>query len=550
MELKVEKISKVFGTTTVLDNVSFSLERGQKVALVGNNGTGKSTLLKILAGVVEADSGTVKKRKGLVVAYLPQDTSLFSEETVEQYLHRVSGMALLEQCLNSSAEVQAEYERRNGYGFQHRMELVLAGLGLRLLACDRPINTLSSGQKSKVFMAGVLLSDADVLLLDEPSNNLDLPALIWLEHFLAKSEAICLIVSHDRLFLDRVVRKIMEIDWHTRKLTVINGRYSEYLARADKERERQLEAFIAQQEEIKRLIESARVKRVEAMQGAHYRGRDNDKFLRGFKRDRSAASGKTARAIEKRIEQMESVIKPVQREIFRIQLEPQKLNGSRDITLTEVVVGYSHGFSLGPVSLFVPYGSRLALIGPNGSGKSTLLKAISGQLDPLVGSVALGSAIVMGNLMQEHDNLPRTESMKECLMRRGALAAQDAYALAVRYGFQAEELDKKIADLSPGGRARLLLAIFSSLSVNVLLLDEPTNHLDLEALDALEEAVQHYQGTVILVSHDRYFLERFNGTDTYLITEGSLVRQTSLVSYLAKAEKEAQRLIRDTWDVV
>lgn len=550
MELKVEKISKVFGTTTVLDSVSFSLERGQKVALVGNNGTGKSTLLKILAGVVEADSGTVKKRKGLVVAYLPQDTSLVSEETVEQYLRGVSGIASLEQCLDSSSEAQAEYERRNGYGFQHRMELVLAGLGLRLLACDRPINTLSSGQKSKVFMAGVLLSDADVLLLDEPTNNLDLPALIWLEHFLSKSEAICLVVSHDRLFLDRVVRKIMEIDWYTRQLTVTNGRYSEYLARADKERGRQLEAFIAQQEEIRRLTESARAKRIEAMQGASYRGKDNDKYLRGFKRDRSAGSGKTAKAIEKRIEHMDSVAKPVEREMFRIELDAQNPGGTRDITLNEIVAGYSQGFSLGPISLFVPYGSRLAIIGPNGSGKSTLLKTISGQLVPLAGSVVLGNSLIIGNLMQEHDNLPRTDSMRDCLMKRGKLAKQDAYALAVRYGFQAEELDKKVADLSPGGRARLLLAIFSALSVNVLLLDEPTNHLDLETLDALEEAIQHYQGTVILVSHDRYFLERFKGTDTYLITEGSLVRQTSLATYLAKAEKEAKRLIRDTWDVV
>lgn len=543
MELKAEHIHKTYDTITVLKDVSFSLEKGQKAGLIGNNGTGKSTLLKILAGVVEADGGTVTVQKNSAIGYMPQDTSLVTNETIHDYLRRVSGIGALEECLEHSPEALAEYERRNGYTFDHRVGMALASFGLREVSSDRLINSLSSGQKSKAFMGGVLLSDPDVLLLDEPTNNLDLPALIWLEDFLMRSEAACIIVSHDRFFLDRVVRKIFEIDWYTRMLTITSGRYSDYLVRKEKERARQWAEHKAQQEEIKRLTETARAKKVEAIRGSHFRGTDNDKFLRGFKRDRASKSGKVAKAIEKRIEQMEIVEKPIERDVFRIRLQPTKPNGSREIVLRETVAGYAKdGFHIGPISITIPYGSRIVILGLNGSGKSTILKTISDELKPLGGEVAVGSALVVGNLMQEHDSLPRGEVLKDFLMRRAGIAIQDAYALAVKYGFKAVEIDKEIASLSPGGRARLLFALFSALSANVLLLDEPTNHLDLEALDALEEAVAHYEGTIVLVSHDRYFLEKFHATDTYVLSDGKLVRQQSFEAYAANAEREAKRL--------
>jgi ATP-binding cassette subfamily F protein 3 len=544
MELKAEHIHKTYGTITVLEDISFSLEREEKVGLIGNNGTGKSTLLKILAGVIESDGGEITTRKGSVVGYMPQDTSLATDETVNDYLHRVSGIAALAERLEDSPEALAEYERRNGYAFDYRVDMTLAGFGLRDVSSTRPINSLSSGQKSKVFMAGILLSDPDVLLLDEPTNNLDLPALIWVEDFLAHSEAACIIVSHDRLFLDRVVRKIFEIDWHTRMLTITRGKYSDYLVRKKKEHARQWAEHEAQQEEIKRLTESARAKKAEAAQGARFRGSDNDKFLRGFKRDRASKSGKAAKAIEKRVEQMDIVERPIEREVFRIHIQPTKQGGRRDIVLKDVLAGYENdGFRIGPLSLTVPYGSRVAVLGLNGSGKSTLLKTINGELDSLGGEVAIGDGLVLGNLMQEHDNLPREESIKDFLTRRAGIAVKDAYALAVKFGFKAAEIDKEISALSPGGRARLLFALFTALSANALLLDEPTNHLDLEALDALEEAVTHYEGTIVLVSHDRYFLEKFHATDTYILSERKLVRQQSLEAYMINAEQEAKRLI-------
>lgn len=545
MELRANKIHKAYGTITVLEDISFSLEKGQKVGLIGYNGTGKTTLFKILAGLVEPDSGKVTVRKGSVIGYMPQDTSLVSDETIRDYLHRVSGIGALEEYLDKSPEALAKYEHRDGYAFDHRVDVMLAGFGLRDVSGDRPINSLSSGQKSKVFMAGVLLSDPDVLLLDEPTNNLDLPALVWLEDFLMRSDAACIIVSHDRLFLDRVVRKIFEIDWHTRTLNITSGRYSNYLVRKEKESARQWAKHEAQQEEIKRLTEQARKKKAKAISGSRYMGTDSDKFLRGFKRDRASKSGKQAKAIEKRIEQMEIIEKPIERDVFRIHLRPTKPEGSRDIALTDVVTGYADdGFKVGPISVTIPYGSRVVILGLNGTGKSTLLKTISGELELLNGRVIRGNALVIGNLMQEHDNLPRGESIKDFLMRRVAgIAVQDAYALAVKFGFKATEINKEIAALSPGGRARLLFALFSALSANVLLLDEPTNHLDLEALEALEEAVAHYEGTIVLVSHDRYFLERFRPTDTYVLADGKLARQESFEAYAANAEREAKRLI-------
>ena len=544
MEIKADKIHKAYGTITILDDVFFSLEKGQKVGLVGYNGTGKTTLLKIIAGVVEPDGGEITIRRGANLGYMPQDTSLVSDETVSDYLRRISGMKVLEEQLDKSPDALSQYESRNGYAFDHRMNMTLAGFGLQDVSGDRSINSLSSGQKSKVFMAGVLLSDPDILILDEPTNNLDLPALIWLEDFLMRSDAACIIVSHDRLFLDRIVRKIFEIDWNTKKLKVTSGRYSDYLERKEKESVRQLAEHEAQQEEIKRLTDQARKKKSEAVQGSRYAGTDNDKFLRGFKRDRAAKSGKAAKAMEKRIEQMDIVEKPVERDAFRIHIRPSKLEGSRDIAFKDVVVGYSTDrFRVGPVSAHMLYGSRTLILGLNGSGKSTLLKTVSGELKPLEGEVLVGNALVIGNLMQEHDNLPRKESIKDFLMRRGGVDVQNAYALAVKFGFKAEEIDKEISSLSPGGRARLLFALFSALSANVLLLDEPTNHLDLEALEALEEAVSQYEGTVLLVSHDRYFLEKFRATDTYVLSDGKFGRQQSFEAYMKNAEREAKRLI-------
>lgn len=518
---------------TVLKKISFTLDRGVKAGLVSLNGTGKSTLLKILAGEVKPDAGEMMFRKGLIVGYMPQDTSLVTDESIKEYLRRVSVMGKLEDEMGESPVAKKEYARRDGYRFYARMEKMLAGFGLSEIGVDSRVNTLSSGQKTKVFMAGVLLRGADVLLLDEPTNNLDLPALVWLENFLMNSTLSCIIVSHDRFFLDRVVRKIFEIDWRTRELSIINGRYSDYLERLRLERNRQLADFESQQAEIKRLENSAQEKWKFADKGANFVGTDNDKMIRGFRRDRSAGSNKAARAISKRIKRIDRIQKPIDRDVFRIHIDPGEPHGDLNIQITKVVAGYPESdFRVGPLSFEMPYGSRVAILGLNGTGKSTILGTISGELKPLAGEVKVGGGLVVGNLMQEHNNLPRGKSIKAFLAERGKLSESEIFALTKKFGFDSEEMDKELGNLSPGGRSRLLFALFSALSVNVLLLDEPTNHLDLEALDAVEEVVKNYKGTIILVSHDRYFLKKFNPTDTYLLSEGQLEQQKDLDSYL------------------
>lgn len=555
--LHANQIQKSYGSTTVLAGVSFSLARGQKVALVGDNGIGKTTLLKIIAGLEETDAGSLEIASTACIGYLPQDTSLVGDETIEQYLRRVAGVDVLERKLEALAEhlqdeekakeygdLHEQYERLDGYAFEHCMKVMLSGFGLDSIGLGHSLSNLSSGQKSKVALAGILLKGVDLLLLDEPTNNLDLPALIWLEDFLRKSEAAAIVVSHDRRFLDRIVRKIFELDRNTRTLNISGGTYSDYLEMIAKRIARQKEDYRLQQEEIERLSEQARQQRAASARGSNWRGSDNDKFLRGFKRDRAAGSGRKAKTIEKRIDQMDKVERPIERDPFEIPLEAGIGSGTLDIRLTDVLAGYSDGFTVGPVSIDIRFKSRVGIMGLNGSGKSTLLKTITGILPPLQGRVEMGSGIKLGNMMQEHESLPRSETLLELLMKRGGLSQEMSYATLARFGFDERQVKQSIETLSPGGRARLLLALFSAQSVNVLVLDEPTNHLDLEALEALEETLKSYKGTVLLVSHDRYFLETAELDTTYLLSDGILTRIPDYKMYVADAEARAQQLLK------
>jgi len=555
--LKVQNLQKNYGLLTVLSDVSFSLGRGQKVALVGHNGTGKTTLLKILAGLEDLDAGKIDMAKGACIGYLPQDTSLSESESVISYLKGVSGIDELEKEIEHLSgkltdpenaerydEVRNQYEHLDGYSFAHKVEVMLSGFGLDDVGLDHPVSLLSSGQKSKVALIGILLKGVDLLLLDEPTNNLDLPALIWLEDFLQKSEASCIIVSHDRRFLDRVVRKIFELDWHTHQLTITGGTYSDYLDMMAKRMASQKEDYRLQQEEIDRLSGLARDKKADSARGSNWVPKDNDKFLKGFKRDRAGKSSKVAKAIEKRIEQMEVIEKPTERKPFDIPLEAEIIPGSQDVRLSDVVAGYSGAFQIGPLSFEIRYGDRVGIMGLNGTGKSTLLKTITGQLPPLSGKVEIGSGIRIGNIMQEHETLPRERTLLEFLTEKTHLERQDSYAKLSKFGFDERQIRMPISALSPGGRARLLLALFSAQSVNMLVLDEPTNHLDLEALGALEEAVKTYQGTILLVSHDRYFLEKALLDTTYVLSDGNLTKIPDYKTYVVSAEEKARKLLK------
>ncbi len=523
MEIKAEKLHKTYKANIVLEDVSFVLEAGQKVGLVGYNGTGKSTLLKILAGEVECDGGVLTKRKDLVVGYVPQDTSDLLDCSILQFLKN--------KTLNENLE-------------EYKIEITFAGLGLDKLSLAENLNTLSSGQKSKVFLAGILLLEPDVMLLDEPTNNLDLAALVWLEKFLKNSSSASIIISHDRLFLDRMVNKIFEIKWDSRTLQITNGRYSDYLKQKEKEFQRQLQKHGEEQEEIERLNSIVDKKQKSTAQGSKWKGTDNDKYLRGFKRERASASGRIVKAIKKKIEKASSssIVKPLSRDTYRLLIDPKKPTGESDIRFEKVVLGYPDSFKTGLINLSISYGNRVAILGENGTGKSTILKAISGRLTSIEGQVKVGNSLVVGNLMQEHDNLPWEKTLLDYISEKTELSIQDSYALLSRFAFNQEDANKKIISFSPGGRSRILLALFSELSVNTLLLDEPTNHLDLEALSALEEVLFDYVGTIILVSHDRYFINKFEADYFYLMQDGELNILPDFNSYLQEVKKKTNRL--------
>ncbi|MEX0918741.1 MAG: ABC-F family ATP-binding cassette domain-containing protein [Candidatus Paceibacterota bacterium] len=545
--IQAKNIHKNYGSLTLLADVSFLVEEGDKVALVGDNGSGKTTLLKIIAGLEELDGGEIKLAKDLRLGYLPQDTSLTGEETVGEHLRALLGIDKIEKELENLSpdlhqpdqaqkynQLHEEYLRLDGYTFTFRLKAIISGFGLTEDDIDKPLTALSSGQKSKVALAGVLLRGVDLLLLDEPTNNLDLPALIWLEEFIRQISATCIVVSHDRQFLDRTTKKIFRLDSRQQTLIVSGGTYSDYLARLAKENARQETEYTLQQKEVKRLTETARKKRQSSEKGSHWQGSDGDKLLKGFKRERAGQSARAAKVIEKRIGQMEKIEKPFESDDFAIPLEAKTGPGRRHLSLSDVVAGYPDGFRVGPLSLDISYGNRLGIIGLNGSGKSTLLKTITGKLPPLAGEVKLGSGVKVGNLMQEHETLPRDLSLLECVMKQAKLGRQESYAKLAKFGFDKSRVKQLVGTLSPGERARLLLAIFSARSVNTLILDEPTNHLDLAALFALEKTLSTYTGTVILVSHDRYFLERAKLDSTYILAEGSLTRVADYSAFTNK----------------
>lgn len=557
--LVVKNISKIFGIRTVLSGVTFALGPGQKAALVGPNGVGKSTLLKILAGIETPNRGEVNIARHIGVGYLSQEVDALSDETVEEYVRRVSGIVDIEnqmrtlepnlddaKILEEYTEIAELYQRAGGYDFERRIRNVLDGFQLALVELDRPMTQLSGGQKTKVSLTAILLKGVDMLFLDEPTNNLDLPALIWLEEYLLASPAICVIASHDRRFLDRVVSKVLEIDWFKRDITLHTGNYTDYADRKALERRRLHEAWRLQQEEMRRLQKAALEKHDWAAAGAVQPWSDNDKMGRNFARDRSKKLSVTGNAISTRLEQMEKVERLEEREPLRLRFTPIPEDQHQDIELKGVVAGYAGGFRIGPISLEIPFGSRIGIVGANGSGKSTLLKTIVGDLSPFEGSVEKGEALRFGNFTQEHDNLPKNKTIKWFFGEvAGLYDAVKMVHLLQAFHIGAMDVSRDlIGELSPGERARLLMAAYSMMNINVLVLDEPTNHLDIEAIEALEEVLEQYGGTVILVTHDRYFLERIPKLDTYLLADGKLECIGDYGEYAKRLEKEAQFMVR------
>ncbi|MBP9697975.1 MAG: ABC-F family ATP-binding cassette domain-containing protein, partial [Candidatus Moranbacteria bacterium] len=551
----LKNVRKIYGIHRVLEKVSFSIGEGQKVALVGQNGVGKSTLLKIAAGMESFERGERIVPNRCLVGYLPQETGALPDETLIEYLRRMAGLEELEvemkqletrldeeEALAQYELVQADYTRLGGYDFERRAKSILEGLFLSHVGLARPLSELSGGEKRKAALAGVLLRGVDILFLDEPTNNLDLPALLWLENYLKRSKATCLIASHDRRFLDHVVKKVIEIDWFKREAVMYTGGWSEFAEMKAHAFRRHKEQYRMQEAERERLFESIDEKKEWVVRVKERKTPDHDKLTANFKKERAIRKfDGAATALQGREKRLDDIERPMERPPLDIVLTTEK-NEESTIVLKKLVFGYpekseeAKSFSGGPIDLEIPLGTRVAFLGNNGVGKSTLLQTITGALTPLGGGVVRGEKVIFGYLMQEHENISQALTPRELFKKR--LPDFDAFQVSLmltEFQFSPDVLDDKIKYLSPGERVRLILALLSMLHANVLVLDEPTNHLDLEAIEALEESLAIYPGTILLVTHDRLFLERVELSANYLLENGQL----SLVSDYAAYEKEA-----------
>ncbi|MCW1888615.1 MAG: ATP-binding cassette domain-containing protein [Candidatus Moranbacteria bacterium] len=540
--LTVKNIRKMVGGQRVLNKASFSLGEGQKAALVGLNGVGKSTLLRIVSGIESADQGSITKPNRVLMGYLPQEAVAEEDLTIEEYLRHMAGLAQIEEELDilkirlDEPEAQEEYdvlmtefERLGGYEFERRMQRVITGLRIKEIDKTRSILTLSGGERRKIALAGVLLRGVDMLLLDEPTNNLDMPALLFLENWLKQNKkTTCLIASHDRRFLDAVVTKVIEIDWYRRDTQIFTGNWSQFEEVKEHARRSHNEQYRLQEEERARLTESKAQKIDWVTRVWDKKKRDHDKMVDHFKKERAAKKfSASARALEGREKRMTKIEKLVEREPLELDFyEPEEVLAKMfAVDLNQVTVGYLGAFSVGPIDWHISYGEKIALLGDNGAGKTTLLRAVTGDLAPLSGEVAIGEEVKIGYLIQEHDLLLQNENLKleEYLKSRLPHELHERIPTLIGiYQLSPLFLSQKMKHLSPGERMRVLLLILVEQKANFLLLDEPTNHLDLESIQAFEEAVNAFPGTVIVVTHDRMFLEAIDLTQVAVLRDGQL----------------------------
>jgi len=542
--LAARGVTVVRGAQVVLDVVDLVVDGASRVGVLGRNGAGKSTLLRVLAGL-EAPTGGVVERSppGLTVGYLAQEPDLLAGETTAAYLRRRTGLAAAEAAMEAAlvvmrhrpgrAELQAyddtlaRFLALGGDDHDARAPRVLADVGLRADALDLPVAGLSGGEQVKAGLAAILLARFDVLLLDEPTNNLDFDGLARLERSLAAEERGVVLVSHDRAFLSATTTRIAELDLHSHRLTEYGGGYDAY---QEERRRRQEQAYASYEEasaERARLEAAARQKRDWAQSRRGERRTDNDKALAGRRKERATAGATKAKAIERRIERLGDPEKPWEGWDLRMSLRAGHRSGTVAASLVGAVAQRGR-FRLGPVDLELRWRDRLALTGPNGAGKSTLLGLLAGELRPAAGSARLGAGVVVGHLGQDRE--AGSGTVLDAVRERTDLSVEQARSLLAKFDLGAEHAGRAEADLSPGERSRAGLAVLVARGTNLLLLDEPTNHLDLDAIEELERALAGYDGTLVVVSHDRRLLEGLRLDRRLEVAAGAVTEAATLPS--------------------
>lgn len=522
--LTVNTVSKRFGPTHILDSVSFSINRGDRLGLIGPNGSGKSTLLRVIVGQELPDSGSISTVLNSRVGYLRQGFADLPEGTLghlidEPLLGLISAHDDLERALASLGDPQSgiddpdtdyalaqdRFDAAGGYEMLDRLAAYLGRFGLADLALDRPLSTLSGGQKTRAGLAALLASQPELLVLDEPTNHLDVAALEWLAGFLREYGGAVLMVSHDRRFLDDIVTQILELDPGTHQVTAYAGAYSEYVATKERQQEEHAAAYLRQQKQIASIESDIR--------GAEHHARTIEANTIDFAvRKKAAKIARPAvvrkRKLERLLDSAEYVERPERAWGLAVDFGTVG-SGSRDaVVLENIIVAYGDHCVLDECSLHISHGDTIAIIGPNGMGKSTLMKVIAQEIVPDSGSVRLGPGERIGYFAQEQDTLDGERTVLASARSAAAGSESDIRTFLHKFLFGGQMVEQRIGDLSYGERARLMLALLVLRGSTMLLLDEPLNHLDLDARERFEAALDIFDGTVVLISHDRYTVQR------------------------------------------
>ncbi|MGE5333281.1 MAG: ribosomal protection-like ABC-F family protein [Nitrososphaerota archaeon] len=535
----ITELTKSYGAELILQGVSFRVDARDRIGLVGPNGAGKTTLLNLLAGRLEPDGGEIAYAQGTIVGYLPQvaefephhslyEEMLASLEHIHAWEREMTELAALmsdpdvladvgryNAILERYADLQARFEHAGGYTLEQRVQQVLDGLGFSREQQAAPASHLSGGQQTRAALGKLLLQEPELLLLDEPTNHLDLAALEWLENYLIAWQGAVIVVSHDRYFLDRVTERTIEVD--RQRAEVYPGNYSKYVQLRAERLERWAKDYEEQQEYIAR----------------------TEEFVRRYK---AGQRSKEARGRQKMLDKLERIERPPVAGKLKFRMGAQIESGEIVLTTDMLVVGYpasarGAGVRVSVADTQVARGERIGLIGPNGGGKTTLLRTLIGQIAPLEGRAVLGHNVQIGYYAQTHEHLNPRATLLDEIRNASHLSEEGARSYLGRFLFSGDDVFKQIGALSGGERSRLALAKLTLQGANFLVLDEPTNHLDLPARQVLEEVLASYDGTLIFVSHDRYFVDAL-ATTVWMLEDGAIT--THVGNYTAWRARKTQ----------
>ena len=547
--LQGQGLARTFADEVLFENITIHIQENSRIAIVGRNGTGKSTLLKMLAGIEEPSLGAVSKKKDLSIGYLDQYAAIQSSRTVwEEMVHLFEDVETLKKQAQKAAEqlgdpdllsdpvayelalrrydqLQEELNQKNAYGYESEIRTVLHGFRFYPEDYDQPIQALSGGQRTRLALARILLEKHDLLILDEPTNHLDIETLTWLEDYLRSSSSALVIVSHDQYFLDRVCNEVYEISH--KACEYYKGNYSHYLEEREQRYLLKQKAYEKQQQEI----------------------HDLEEFI--AKNLVRASTTKRAQSRRKKLEKMERLEKPKgDQRSARFEFTVERESGNQVLQVTDAYIGYDHEALSGTISFQLRKREAIAIVGPNGIGKSTLLKSITGELPLIEGSIDLGAGVQVGYYDQNLAGLSSNQTvLEELWSRHSTMPEKDIRSILGSFLFSGNDVEKTTAQLSGGEKARLALCKLSLEHDNFLLLDEPTNHLDIDSKEVLEDALIDYDGTICFVSHDRFFINKVATAILEIEETGSTLYLGDYDYYLEKKqEKEELAALQEAKD--